>query len=330
MKKSFVTPIMERLAKNAGIKIVVEPRYGYVAQITTRRGRKRYMRNTSFDINPLGAAEIAKDKAYSYFFLSGMGYPVPEGDAFFSPRWSEAIGIGKDPEAAYRYALRLGFPVMVKPNSLSQGWGVTKVHNKREFMQAVRAICKKDKVFLVQRVVSGHDYRVVVLDNQIISAYERLPLSVTGDGRSTILGLLKQKQRQFEAVGRDTIINVDDQRIVNRLRRQGFAKSSVLPKGKRVELLDNRNLSTGGDALDVTDSMHPSFRKLCIKITRDMGLRYCGVDLMVDGELSSSVKKYAVLEVNAAPGLDHYASVGRRQRELVDQMYLKVLMALAQ
>jgi D-alanine-D-alanine ligase-like ATP-grasp enzyme len=60
-----------------------------------------------------------------------------------------------------------------------------------------------------------------------------------------------------------------------------------------------------------------------------MGLRICGVDLMVDGDIASSPSRYWILEVNAAPGLDHYAKAGKAQKKIVEDMYLKVLKAMA-
>jgi D-alanine-D-alanine ligase-like ATP-grasp enzyme len=329
MKRSFATPILTRLARRAGVKVNVEPRFGWAGQVVLPSGAKRYFRGTNFDLNGQGAAEIAKDKDYAYYFLSTMGYPVIEGRAFFSPEWARMIKKRSSIREAYRYARHLGFPVIVKPNSLSQGSGVAKVHNQREFLQAVRAICKKDRVFLVQREVSGHDHRVVVLDGVVISAYERLPLQVIGDGVHTIAQLLVRKQVQFERSGRDTVIKQNDFRITNHLKRNGFSKRSVPARGEIVQLLDNRNLSSGGDAVDVTDRIHPSFRRLCTKLARDMGLRYCGVDLMVDGELSQPVGRFWVIEVNAAPGIDNYAHVGAKQQQIVAKMYLQVLKALA-
>jgi D-alanine-D-alanine ligase-like ATP-grasp enzyme len=330
MKPSFVTPILKRLADRAGVKINIEPRYGYAGQVITKSGAKRYFRGTALDINPLGASDIAKDKDYAAYFLTSMGYPVPEGQAFFSPDWAETIGRRRNGiDAGYAYARKLGFPVIVKPNSLSQGSGVTKVHTKREYYQAVRRICRKDRVFLVQRIITGRDYRVVVLDGKVISAYERLPLSVIGDGRTSVLGLLRAKQRQFQRDGRDTMIKTNDPRITAVLKRLGLTRQSIPTRGRMVTLLDNRNLSTGGDAVDVTRTMHPSFKKLCVKITRDMGLRFCGVDLMVEDTINRPVRSYTVLEINAAPGLDHYASAGSHQQQLVDGLYLKVLKALA-
>lgn len=59
-----------------------------------------------------------------------------------------------------------------------------------------------------------------------------------------------------------------------------------------------------------------------------MGLRYCGVDLMVDGDIRLKPKKYWVIEINAAPGIDNYASSGSEQKKIVEEMYLKVLLAI--
>lgn len=260
--------------------------------------------------------------------MSLMGYPTIEGESFFSKQWAAIVRSRRTINAAYAYARKIGFPVVVKPNSKGQGSGVCKVWTKRQFFRAARHIYRKDKVLLVQRVVNGRDYRIVVLDRKVISAYERMPLAVLGDGRSTILGLMRKKQRQFEQSGRDTVIQVDDFRITIHLERIGLDRRSVPAQGQMVTLLDNANLSTGGDARDVTDILHPSVRKLAIILTREMGLRLCGVDLMVKGEISKPLRDYHIIEVNAAPGLDNYAATGKRQAAIVENMYLQILLAL--
>ena len=56
-----------------------------------------------------------------------------------------------------------------------------------------------------------------------------------------------------------------------------------------------------------------------------MGLRLCGVDLMIDGDISEAPDEYWVLEINSAPGLDHYAQSGKAQQKIVEDMYLEVL-----
>ncbi|MGA9805177.1 MAG: hypothetical protein WBQ46_18160 [Terriglobales bacterium] len=287
-------------------------------------------KGTCFDLNPLGSAEIAKDKAYATFFMRRLGYKTIEGESFFTPQWCKSIGSDRGPDFAYQYACELGFPVIVKPNALSQGAGVCRVHNRREFRQAVRSFSNRDRVFLVQRAIQGRDYRIVVLNNEVISAYERTPLAVIGDASSSIRKLLQKKQVYFVQTGRDTVINMTDFRISNRLKRQGLSMDYVPTRGQHIVLLDNANLSSGGDAVDVTRSMHDSFRRLATDLTRDMGLRFCGVDLIVaKGTIEQTCGDYYILEINAAPGLDHYAELGRLQKRAVDGLYLKVLQAMS-
>jgi D-alanine-D-alanine ligase-like ATP-grasp enzyme len=329
MKPSFVTPIIKKLAARARAKLVLEPKYNYAGQIEFANGRRKYFKGTSFDLNPLGSSEIAQDKAYATFFMNGLGYKTIEGESFFTRDWCKVIKSDRGPECGYRYARQLGFPVIVKPNSLSQGAGVCKVHNRIEFMQAVKSFSSRDRVFLVQKAVTGRDYRVVVLNDEVISAYERTPLAVVGDGQSSVRELLKKKQRHFVSAGRDTVIKMNDFRTVNCLRRRGLSMNSVPERGERVVLLDNANLSSGGDAVDVTSSIHPTFYQLATSLTRDMGLRFCGVDLMLPvSTIEQPCNDYHIIEINAAPGLDHYAEIGRRQRRIVDALYLKVLEAM--
>jgi len=333
MKKKEVTPllgqVLQRIAPRIGARVVLEPQWNVVGQIVFKSGRKRYFRYSSLDLNPLGASEIAKDKDYANFFMRRMGYPTVAGKTFFSASWARAIGMPRrNIDAAYRYACRLGFPVIVKPNSGSQGTGVALVRNKKGLYRALNFIFKRDRVALVQRVVKGKDYRLVVLDGKVISAYERIPLSVVGNGRSTIGRLLVAKQRAFVAASRDTRIRADDPRIADKLCRQGMSMDSIPKNGERVYLLDNANLSTGGDSVDVTDIVHPLFRRIAVHLTKDMGLRLCGVDLMVEGDISRPPGVYRILEINAAPGLDHYAQTGKKQERIVENLYLQVLKSM--
>lgn len=317
--------LLKKMGRKIGASVAVEPEWGIVGQITFKNGKKSYFRYNTLDLNPVGASDIAKDKGYATYFLKRMGYSTVPGDVFYSASWCTAIGSRRDVNAAYRYAKKLGFPVIVKPNSGSQGTDVALVHNKMEFFRALRSIFKNDRIALVQRKVEGHDYRIVVLDTNVISAYERLPLNVTGDGRSTILELLRKKQRSFVASSRDTRLKTNDPRIAGKLKHQGLGMRSILPRDERIFLLDNANLSSGGDSIDVTRAMHPAFKKLAVDITRDMGLRMCGVDLMVDGDIREEPERYWVLEINAAPGLDHYVKGGKAQEKIVNDLYLQVL-----
>jgi D-alanine-D-alanine ligase-like ATP-grasp enzyme len=260
--------------------------------------------------------------------MEHAGYPTIPGKTFFSDSWARIIDPRRNIHTAWRYAKSRGLPVIVKPNSGTWGIGVALAHTKREFYRAMRVVFAEDRVGIVQKYVQGKDYRIVVLDRSVISAYERKPLSVVGDGHSSIKALLLKKQRTFNKVQRDTSIEMRDPRMNEKLKRAGLRWSSRLPLGVRVFLLDNANLSAGGDSMDVTKKIHPEFKKIAVAITKEMGLRLCGVDLMIEGDISKKPERYWVLEINSAPGLDHYAKTGKKQQKIVENLYLRVLKSM--
>jgi cyanophycin synthetase len=51
---------------------------------------------------------------------------------------------------------------------------------------------------------------------------------------------------------------------------------TVPPKGQRVILRNNANLSTGGAATDVTDDVHPEVAARAIAAAQMIGLDICG------------------------------------------------------
>ncbi|RUS94124.1 cyanophycin synthetase [Trichormus variabilis] len=323
----LITSILQKVASQIGAVILVEPEYELVGHITFKNGKKSCFSSTKLNINGFGSAYLAKDKAYSNFFLNKFGYKVPEGKTFFNAQICNKISNPRNIDDGFNYAKELGFPLIVKPLNLSQGILVAKVHNQTEYYEVAEKILHINSGLIVEKFYSGNDYRIVVLDNEVIAAYQRIPLFITGDGKSNILELMQQKQAQFIKNGRKTIIHFDDFRIDKKLQKQNLSFSRVIPKDTIVYLLDNANLSSGGEAIDLTESIHPDFQKLAVNITKDIGLRLAGVDL-ITSDITKPMVDYTLLEVNGSPSLSHYAASGEIQTKRVEDLYLKVLKAL--
>lgn len=331
MKKNpLVSSLLKEFATELGFELLIEPEFGYAGRIKTKTGKIYYFHGPKFDINNLGASAIAKDKTYASFFMKQLGYPIPEGDVFYSEYWSGILKSEKNITAALAYAESMGFPLIIKPNSESQGRGVDKVHTEDEMKTAFSTITDdlNERVVIVQQVAPGKDYRIVVLNDDVICAYLRIPLSVVGDDKSTVAELLKTKQAEFIIKGRDTTINLEDPRIIRSLSHQGATIKSILEKGKVMQLLANANLSSGGEAEDVTDLLHPDYKKMAVQLTHDMGLSFSGIDIMTPRPITEPLSDYVVIEINAAPGLDYYAESGEKQREIVKNLYRKLVQSL--
>lgn len=330
LKKPLISSILEEIVSELGIELLIEPEYGYAGRILTKDGKIFYYRSTKLDINNLGSSEVAKDKAYATYFMSQLGYPVPLGDTFYSDYWCKIIKSDKNSAAALRFAKKIGYPVIVKPNSESQGRGVEKVYNETELLDALSFIFNdiKDKVAIIQKVIIGKDYRIVVLKDEILCAYRRIPLVVKGDGKSSIAQLLENKQKKFIERGRDTTINIQDPRIARSLAHNRMTFNTILPQSQKIYLLTNANLSSGGEAEDVTRKLHADYKNMAITLTHEMGLTFCGIDIISPTPINEPMKEYTIIEINSAPGLDYYAEVGEKQRKIVKSLYKKLILIL--
>jgi D-alanine-D-alanine ligase-like ATP-grasp enzyme len=322
-----ITSIVKKVALEIGAVVLVEPEYEQVGHITFKNGKKSVFSHSKLDINGFGAAELVKDKAYSNFFLKQFGYKVTEGKTFFNDKLRAKLENLRNIDDGFNYAQLIGFPVIVKPLNLSQGRLVTKVYNQAEYYDVANKIFTIKSGLIVEKFYSGNDYRIVVLDNEIFAAYQRIPLFVVGNGRSNVSELLQQKQEELVSSGRKKVIKFHDFRIDKKLKTQNFNWDSVIPNNQIVYLLDNANLSSGGETVDFSETIHPDFQKLAINITKDIGLRLAGIDILTD-DITMPIKDYTLIEVNGSPGLDHYAASGKVAAARVEELYLKILKML--
>ncbi len=325
--ENFVTQILKKITPIIGAELLLEPDYQYTGMITFKNGKKVFYRNTRFNINPLGSVEVAKDKNYASFFLKHFGFNVPYGQSFFSENLNTNLAIKRTIDDGYEYAKKIGFPVILKPNNLSQGLFVTKVYGKTDYYKTAKKILKNTAVMIVERFYEGNDFRIVVLDDKIISAYQRIPLKIIGNGQNTVRELLELKQQEFEKTGRDTIIDFEDDRIARNLKRKKITFDTIIYTNEVIQLLDNANLSTGGTSHDFTASIHEEYAKLAIEITKSMCLRLCGVDILTPS-ITEPLNEYVIIEINSAPGLDNYAAMGEAQNQIVENLYMQILLSI--
>ena len=327
MRLPFVSERIIRLAAKINAQVIIEPEYHFVGHITFANKKTTFFKDTSFNINHYGSVQVSKDKGYSSFFLRQFGFKVPESITVFNDKLNDNIKLKRTIIDGERFSSRIGWPVVVKPNDKSKGEGVYKVNNSSEYRFAAEQILKENNVMQIQEFCKGRDFRIVVLDGVVISAYERKPLSIVGNGKSTVLELLTKKQASFENDGRDTRFNFNDERIKQNLTNKGLQFESIIEIDHEITLLDNANLSSGGSAIDFTSTIHHEFKELAIDITQKMCLRLCGVDI-ITADITKCIKEYNIIEINAAPGLDNYAFIGEKQNSIVDDLYMKILIAL--
>lgn len=323
MRPNFVTEKLKKILPVLGATLIVEPYYGYCGCILFDNGKRTFYKESSFDVNPQGAVKVAIDKGYSNCFLQQFGFKVPPYDTFVDDTINAHLKYKKGMEEGLVYAQKIGFPVILKPNAGTKGKHVYKVNNPQEYDVYASRLLADTNVMLVQEFVTGNDFRIVVFNNKVYCAYQRVPLHIEGNGMDTIAQLLIKKKQQLNSS--INTFNPQDKRIIATLRQLGRTDSDVLTEGEILPLLHLANLSLGGQAIDWTSRISEEYKSLAIDITNKMGLKLCGVDIMTD-RIDGKVKDYAVIEINSAPGYSNYALLGEKQSIIVENLYRDILL----
>ena len=281
--------------------------------------KQRRIQAAETDRSSAIAESIAQDKELTKKLLDAGGVPVPLGRPV------------NDAEDAWAAAAEVGVPVVVKPQDGNQGKGISvNLTTREQVLAAYKAAFEVSENVLVERFLPGHDYRMLVVGDRLVAAARREPPLVIGDGTQTVRQLVDQvnsdPRRGTGHATSLTKIRFDDIALA-RLAEQGYDAGSVPPKGARVILRNNANLSTGGTATDVTDDVHPEMAACAVAAAQMVGLDVCGIDVVCDTVLKPLQEQGGgIVEVNAAPGLRMHISPsfgkGRKVGEaIVAQMF---------
>jgi cyanophycin synthetase len=165
---------------------------------------------------------------------------------------------------------------------------------------------KINELLVVEKFLSGADYRILVINGKFTAAARRDPAFIVGDGTSTIRQLIDEinldPKRGFGHEKVLTRIKVDymTERL---LSQKNLTLQSIIPKDEKFYIKTTANLSAGGMAIDVTDEVHPMTKTMSERISQIIGLNVIGIDLITtDHRIPLSNNNGGVIEVNAAPG----------------------------
>jgi len=280
-------------AQSRGIPWIRLNKYS-LCQLGYGANQKRIQATISSQTSSI-AVELACDKEDTKHLLEQAEVPVPKGDIIRT-------------EAGLDDAIkRIGYPLVIKPINGNHGRGITcDINNREDAVVAFNAAKEISRSVIVERLIKGDDYRLLVIDHRLVAAACRTAAHVVGDGKSTIQQLIdKTNEDPRRGYGHENVltnITVNDM-TENILDDAGYTLDSILKDGEFLKLKDTGNLSTGGTAEDVTEIVHPYNVFMAERISRIIGLDICGIDIMtthIDQPLNETGG--AVLEVNAAPG----------------------------
>jgi D-alanine-D-alanine ligase-like ATP-grasp enzyme len=241
--------------------------------------------------NNATASTLASDKHFTSRILREAGVPALGGEYFFlHDRHRAHRPAGHERSDAIDCFTRLGGAAFVKPLTGSRGDFAQAVHGEAALVRHLDDVMKYYDAVLIQPIIEGIEYRVFLLDDDVLYCARKYPPSVTGDGVHTA--------RELLAVHNDT------------LRARGLSPASlsnndpsldaVPAKGERREIPGRMNLSAGGTMM-LADVPSGKAITLSRQAARAIGLRVAAIDMFVD--IGGDPDAIEIIEVNSNPSI---------------------------
>lgn len=265
-------------------------------------------------INTASAHLLARDKLATYQLLEAGDVRVPCGLPVFDAsyrglpsRVDEGLQLSNIERALRRTFGDISEESLfiVKPSRESHAVGVNLCRGLQSVHPAVVDALRYGRCAIVQEFVPGIEYRVVLLDDDVLVKYRKHNPSLFGDGASTERQLIDAFNVRLRRTPEDPpILNPSDLPPLQGGKR--WSLDGVPPKGEILELaLETQNLSHGAWP-EILEDLPGDILDVCWQAHSLLGLSYSGIDI----RLASGERNAVVLEVNGNPGftfLERYA-----------------------
>ena len=293
------TQLLMRAAIFRGVEVEVMDRSENFIKLSRGKKIEYVMQATRTSLDNYSSVLLMENKVMTKKVLQRSNIQVPNGTEYNSPA-----------DALKDYVLYKGQAIVIKPKSTNFGLGITiiKDNNVEEvYKRAVFMAFEHDNTVLIESFVSGKEYRFFVLNDELVGILHRVPANVVGNGTSTIAELVTAKNKSdLRGKGYKTplekIAMAEPEQMF--LASQGFDFNTVPPADAIVYLRENSNISTGGDSIDFTDDIHPSYKQIAIEAAKALNVKITGLDMMID-DISQEVStdNYAIIEMNFNPAI---------------------------
>ena len=248
--------------------------------------------------NNATASTLASDKYFAGRILAQAGVAALGGEYFFlHDRHRAHRPAGHEREDALAHLAKLGGSAFVKPLAGSRGDFAEVVHDEAARARYLGEVAQYYDAILMQPIVAGNEYRIFLLDDDVLFTARKHPPSLTGDGIASIRDLLTAHNNALRSRGLSPVSADRD-----------IALDVVLPQDHRWEIPGRMNLSAGGTMV-LEAPASAAVPELARKAARALGLRVAAIDLFAD--IGGDAAALQVIEVNSNPSIRLLEQSGR-------------------
>jgi D-alanine-D-alanine ligase-like ATP-grasp enzyme len=236
------------------------------------------------------SATLASDKYFTNRILEDAGIATLSGEYFFlHDRHRAHRPAGHERHDASEYFQKLGGAAFVKPLQGSRGDFAQAIHGEAALDRYLQDVTRHYDSILIQPIASGIEYRIFLLDDEVVYAARKYPPFIEGDGVRSIRDLLIAHNAALQARG-----------LSPASAKRDTSLDTVLAKGERWDIPGRMNLSAGGTMRIETPSSDTAVTT-AQQAARALGLRVAAVDLFAD--VASGQNAVRIIEVNSNPSI---------------------------
>jgi len=166
------------IAKEAGLEIgltlgeLYDNHIGFIDE-TRRKVELFSIKGTPFiNINSQIGIQTSRLKHLSYELFEAHGLAFPENMAIIhSGDIEETFNQIKE---ATKFAKKIGYPLIIKPTDASKNQGVKLVECENQLVPEILDSLQDYSILNIQKFISGDEFRVIVLGNEVVFAYQRI------------------------------------------------------------------------------------------------------------------------------------------------------------
>ncbi len=288
----------------------------------SRDGNVQYIQQaTKTSLDNYAGILAMENKVVTKKILDGQGIRVPKG-----MNYSDAQTALSD------FSLFEGQAIVIKPKTTNFGKGITILKentNATVYERAVAIAFEADNNILIEEFITGKEFRIFVMDNDVVGILHRVPANVTGNGKQTISGLVVEKNKDpLRGKGYRTPlekINLGEAEEMF-LALQGKTFKTIPADGETVFLRENSNISTGGDSIDFTDDVHESYKAIAVKAAQALNVRITGLDMIITNYAQeANAENYAIIEMNFNPAIHIHCHPYKGKNRRLNEKLLDML-----
>ena len=293
------TQLLMRAAICKGVSIEILDKSENFIRLTRDENTQLVVQATKTSLDNYATVLAMENKVVTKKLLAEHGIMVPAGGEYFAKQ-----------DALNDFSRYQNMAIVIKPKSTNFGIGITILKDNQDvdtFEKALDIAFDHDNCVLIEKFIEGREFRIFVIDNEVVGILHRVPANVQGDGVHTVRELVELKnQDPRRGKGYKTPLEKialgEEESLF--LELQGASFETVPNNGVKLYLRENSNISTGGDSLDFTDDVDDSYKAIAVRAAKAVNARITGVDMMIQGiDSPANEGNYSIIEINFNPAI---------------------------